>query len=254
MSARPSLGKDSVVVLLKAGRLPAWHRLTPDKQRDHAQEHVDLMLSVAREHRMMRLEGFKLIGPQQPWERFWTIEFPSMEGAEAWIHAEMAPPYGSYGHYEYYLARRWGKDFFSIWVTRPPAPRAPLQGPHPHRVPVIEVDRSSVVILLFGRGLSEFDATPREERGDAEHIELMHSVAREHGLMRLEAFSLVGPQPDWHRAWIIEFPTLAGAEAWIDAEVRPPYGSYRRKTMLLARKWAPDNFAAWAPLDIAEAG
>ena len=53
------------------------------------------MLSVARDHRMKRMEGFRLIAPQERWERFWVIEFPTLEGAEAWIEAEMAPPYGS---------------------------------------------------------------------------------------------------------------------------------------------------------------
>ena len=245
MPPSPALSRESVVVLFKGGRLPAWHRLAPEERRAHEQEHVDLMLSVARQHRMVRLEGFRLIGPRQPWERFWVIEFPSMEGAEAWIAAEMAPPYGSYGYYEYDLARTWGKDYFSRWVTRPAASSVQKRGADPHRVPSLEVDSSSVVVLLFGRGQPGFDATPPQERGDAKHTALMQSVAREHGLMRLEAFRLLSPQADWHEAWTIDFPTLAGAEAWIDASVQQPYGAYRRQTMLLARRWAPDYFATW---------
>ena len=246
MATGPTASRDSVVVLFKGGRLPAWHRLTAEEQRAFEREHVDLMLAVARRHGLMGVEGFRLMGPQQPWERFWVIEFPSMEGAEAWIDAEMAPPYGTYGNYEYHLARRWGADHFVKWVVRPRAESRPPEGADPRRVPALAVDRSSVAVLLFGHGQPEYDATPAEQRGDAEHIELMQSVAREHGLLRLEAFKLIAPQPDWHRAWIIEFPTLAGAEAWIEAEVRPPYGAYRRKTMLLARRWAPDYFATWS--------
>ncbi len=180
MSPAPALGKDSVVVLFKGGRLPAWHRLASEERRAHEQEHVDLMLAVARKHGMTRLEGFRLIGPQQPWERFWIIEFPSMEGAEAWIAAEMAPPYGSYGYYEYHLARAWGKDYFSRWVTRPAASSVQKRGADPHRVPALEVDTSSVVVLLFGRGQPGFDATLPQERGDAKHTALLQSVAREH--------------------------------------------------------------------------
>ena len=57
----------------------------------------------------------------------------------------------------------------------------------------------------------------------------MKQVAREHGLMRLEGFRLIAPQDAWHRAWVIEFPTMAGAEAWMEAEVQPTYGTYSSK-------------------------
>ena len=165
MATGPTVSKESVVVLFKGGRLPAWHKLTAEERRAYEQEHVDLMLSVARRHGLMRLEGFRLIGPQQPWERFWVVEFPTVEGAEAWTDAEMAPPYGVYGYYEYYLARRWGADHFSRWVVRPRELQRPVQVAHPGSVPPLDVDRSSVVVLLFGRGQPEHDATPAEQRG-----------------------------------------------------------------------------------------
>ena len=61
--------------------------------------------------------------------------------------------------------------------------------------------------------------------------------------------ALIAPNPDYHRAWLIEFPTLADAEAWLDAEVLPPHGRYSDKWYLLARPWAPEYFATWtAPL------
>lgn len=244
LATTPQVSSDSVLILYKGGRLPTWHDLTPEAQHAYQQEHVDLMLSVAREHGLMRLEGFKLMTPKDSWERFWVIEFPTLAGTEAWIDAEMAPPYGRYGYYEYYTARNWGRDHFSSWVTRPPKPVVP-SGPDPHQVPVLDVDSGSVIALLFGRWRPEASEMTPEARGDAEHIELMQSVAREHGLMRLEGFKLMGPQDGWHRAWVIEFPTLAGAEAWIDAEVRPPHGRYAAKTFYLARKWAPGYFASW---------
>jgi hypothetical protein len=76
----------------------------------------------------------------------------------------------------------------------------------------------------------------------------MQSVARDHGLLRLEAYRLIGPQPDWHRAWVIEFPDLEGAEVWIEAELRPPHGRFATKAYHLARKWAPEYFATWVPI------
>ena len=128
-------GEDSIVVLFKGGRLPAWHHLSQPVQDAYSQEHVDLMLSVSRHFRLMHLEGFRLLGPQNNWQRFWVIEFPSLAGTEAWVQAEMAPPYGSYGHYEYHLARRVGGDDFTDWVTHPPVPVSPAAGDDPHRIP-----------------------------------------------------------------------------------------------------------------------
>ena len=90
--------REPVVILFKGGRLPSWHQLSDQERREFEQTHVDLMLAVARDHAMSRLEGFRLIGPHGDWQRFWLIEFPTTEGAEAWIQAEMAPPYGLYGH------------------------------------------------------------------------------------------------------------------------------------------------------------
>ena len=57
--------------------------------------------------------------------------------------------------------------------------------------------------------LPEAVLASEEQRGDTEHRELMKSVAREHGLIRLEAFQLMAPQPDWHRAYVIELPTIS---------------------------------------------
>ena len=113
MPDRPTLSTDRVIVLVKAGRLQSWDHVSPEKQRDYTREHVDLVMEVGHRHGITRLEAFRLMGYQQPWHRFWVIEFPTFEGAEEWIQAEMAPPYGSNGYWEYYLARPWGRDYFS---------------------------------------------------------------------------------------------------------------------------------------------
>ncbi len=236
----PAPGGDSVVVLYKGGRLPSWDGLTADEQDAYSREHVDLMLSVAREHGLMSLEGFKLLAPAGDWLRFWAIEFPTFEGAEAWIAAEMEPPYGRYGYYEYYLARRVRRE-----GTGSPA-ATPLSGA-PSETPVLEADVGSFVVVAFDRWLPGADVVPPGERGDAEHDDLMGAVAREHGMVRLDDYRVVAPQSDWHRARVVEFPELEGAEAWIEADSRPPNGRYRSRTYHLARKWAPEYFAGWVP-------
>ena len=235
MTDRPTASKDKVVVLVKAGRLQAWDHVSPEKQRYYAREHVELIFEVGHKYGIQRLEAFRLMGYQQPWHRFWVIEFPTLEGAEEWIQAEMAPPYGSHGYWEYYLARPWGPDYFSTWVTRERKPQPPIADQEPGSIPGLEVDLDSVVVLMFGRGLPGSDLMSVKDRGDQEHVDLMKSVAREHGLMRLEGFRLIAPQDAWHRAWVIEFPTMAGAEAWMEAEVRPTYGTYNTKIYFPAR-------------------
>lgn len=239
-----NVDRDSVAVLYKGGRLPSWDALSRKEQDASSQEHVDLMLSVAAQHGMTRLEGFKLLEPQQGWQRFWVIEFPDAGGAEAWIEAEMAPSYGLYGYYEYYLARPWRREYLETWVANPQPPVEPARG-DPHRIRVHGVDTDSIVVLTFARWRPGVESMDPDERGDPEHVKLMQSVARDHGLMRLEAFRLVAPQADWRRAWLAEFPTVEGAEAWIEAETKPPHSMFSLKAHHFTRKWSPRYFASW---------
>ena len=243
--ARTDADDQRYVILYKGGRLPSWHALTPQQREAYQQEHVDLMLSEGQRHGLRQVEGFRLVTPQQAWERFWTIEFPSLAGARAWIDAEIAPPYGRCGYYEYYLSAPWRPDYFSSWVSDPP-PASPLSDADPHRVPVLSADRESLVLLSFGRWRPGSDELTPEERGDAERLVMLRSIAREHRLRRYEAYKLLGPQKDWHLVWILEFPDLAGAEAWIDAEVGSPHGHHSVRSFHLARRWAPDYFATWS--------
>jgi hypothetical protein len=244
----PDQNTDSIVILFKGGRLPSWHQLSDKDRSDFTQTHVNLMLSVAEQFGMRRLEGFRLIGPQDVWQRFWLIEFSSMEGAEQWIQAEMAPPYGLYGYYEYYFSRQLKPEVFSTWVTDPAPPTVPLAA-DPHTVPELRIDTGSIVVLMFARYRPGAEALTPQARGDAQHVDLMRSIARKHGLMRLEAFQLLTPQNDWHRAWIIELPTLDAAEAWVDGEESLPHGMHATRTIYLTRKWSPEYFASWVTRD-----
>ena len=229
---------EGITVLYKGGRLPAWHALAPEKRRAYEQEHVDLMLNVAADHGLQRIEGFRLMAPQGAYERFWAMDFGDLAGAEAWIKAEMAPPYGHYGFYEYHLARGGLPEYCAAWAKGLP-PLAPHQG-DPHVIPALAVDCGSVVAVLFEKNDSGTDEPP----GDA-HIAAMESCCQEHGLLRLESFRLLAPQAAWQRVWLAEFPDIAGAEAWIQAEKDPAHGAGRERSFLLTRKWAPAYFAAW---------
>lgn len=234
----PASNGDSVVVLYKGGRLASWDGLTAEEQDEYSREHVDLMLSVAREHGLMGLEGFRLVAPVADWMRFWAIEFPTFEGAEAWIAAEMEPPYGRYGYYEYYLARRERRRGEASRSVTPLA-RAPSVPP------ALQADRSSIVVVAFDRWLPGSDIVPPGERGDRERDEAIAAVEREHGLLRQDVYRLVAPQDAWHSASVVEFPAMDGAEAWIEADSRPPNSRYRSRTYHLAHKWAPEYFASW---------
>ena len=238
---------DSVVVLFKGGRLPAWHALSQREQDAFSQEHVDLMLSVSRRFGLMHLEGFRLLGPQDNWQRFWVIEFPSLAGAEAWIRAEMAPPYGRYGYYEYHLARRayQDEDDFNDRPPRPTPRKSPASGDDPHRIPPLRTDPASLVVLTFRRWLPGAAELSPEERGEVRQARRFRAVAQRHGLIRLEAFRLMAPQADWHEVGLVELPSFAGAEAWMEAETSLPYSSLVLLNMHLARKWAPAYFAQW---------
>ena len=236
---------DSVVVLFKGGRLPAWHALSQREQDAFSQEHVDLMLSVSRRYGLMHLEGFRLLGPQDNWQRFWVIEFPSLAGAEAWIQAEMAPPYGRYGYYEYHLARRAYQDDFKDRTSRPTARKSPASGGDPHRIPSLRTDPASLVVLTFRRWLPGTAELSAEERGQVEQARQFEAVAQRHGLMRLDMFRLMAPQADWHEVELVELPSFAGAEAWMEAETSLPYSSFVVLNMHLARKWAPAYFVQW---------
>jgi hypothetical protein len=247
MDKIPLARGESIVVLYKGGRLPSWHDLADAKRRDFEQRHVNLMLSVAQKYGLRRIEGFRLFAPEPPWERFWLIEFPVLDGAEAWIEAEVAPPYGRYGYYEYYLSRRYGARYYNDWVETPAAAAIP-RATDPHDIPKLEVGTESLIVVLFDWIGSNDDEDSGPSDSDAEHIANMQRIACEFGLTRLDVFRLVAPQADWNRAWIAEFPTLDGAEAWMEAETRAHGDGQRRiKTMHVARKWAPEYFASWVP-------
>ena len=238
---------NSIVVLFKGGRRPSWYYLSSRQQQDYSQQHVNLMLTVCQKYHLKHLEGFHLLNPQLHWQRFWIIEFPSLEGAEAWIKSEMAPPYGNYGDYEYHLSRRTCQDKFADWMTRPAPVLSIASWADPHCIPRLQVDRSSVVVLKFHRWLPSLEKVSPKEYRDEKKNQLLQSVAHQHGLMRLEVFQLITPQRDWHQAWLIEFPTFEGAEAWIQAEVSSSDRMCSLHKMYLARPWSPAYFSLWVP-------
>lgn len=234
---------ENVVILFRGGRLPEWHQLDEARKIDYERRHVDLMLSVADRHGLIGIHGFRLLGPLGSWERFWTIEFPDLAGAEAWMSAEAEPPYGSYGFYDYTLARRWQPEWLN-WLPRKAEPQV-TPGTDPHIIPVLSADPSSIALLAFGGLHRGADADDSGEQ-DEERWRRMRKVSRDHGLMHGEVFRLLGASDHGDYTWILEFPGLAGIEAWIDAETAPPLAACQRHDFHVARRWAPDYFVTWA--------
>ena len=140
---------ESVVILFRGGRLPEWRLLDQAQRSDFERQHVDLMLAVSERHGLIGIHGYRLLGPRGNWERFWTVEFPDLAGAEAWMSAETEPPYGCYGFYDYALARRWRPEELDWLPRKPEPPVAP--GTDPHAIPNLAADPSSIVLLAFGR-------------------------------------------------------------------------------------------------------
>lgn len=235
---------ETVVVLFRGGRLPEWHLLDQAQRSDFERQHVDLMLSVSERHGLIGIHGYRLLGPRGNWERFWTIEFPDLAGAEAWMSAEAEPPYGRYGFYDYTLARRWRPEGLAWLPRKPEPPVAP--GADPHTIPNLSADPSSIVLLAFGGQYRGPDLVASGNR-DHERWRKLQEVGRDHGLIHGEAFRLMGTSVLGESVWILEFPGLAGIEAWIDAETAPPDGTGLRHDFHLARRWAPEYFATWPP-------
>ncbi len=238
-------GRDGkVFILFRGGRLPEWHQLDETRRTDYERLHVDLMLSVSERHGLIGIHGYRLLGPRGNWERFWTIEFPDLAGAEAWMSAEAEPPYGRYGYYDYTLARRWQPECLAWMPRKPELPVVP--GADPTAIPPLSADPSSIVLLAFGgrhRGAGLDDPGAHDE----ERWLRMRKVSLDHGLIHGEVFQLMGAGAHGEFAWILEFPELAGAEAWIGAETAPPLAACQRHDFHLARRWAPEYFATWPP-------
>jgi len=235
---------ETVVVLFRGGRLPEWHLLDQAQRSDFERQHVDLMLSVSERHGLIGIHGYRLLGPRGNWERFWTIEFPDLAGAEAWMSAEAEPPYGRYGFYDYTLARRWRPEGLAWLPRKPEPPVAP--GADPHTIPNLSADPSSIVLLAFGGQYRGPDLVASGNR-DHERWRKLQEVGRDHGLIHGEAFRLMGTSVLGESVWILEFPGLAGIEAWIDAETAPTAGTSLRHDFHLARRWAPEYFTTWPP-------
>lgn len=245
-----SLKNDSIVILFKGGRLPSWHLLSDRERKIYSQKHVNLMLSVSQKYSLLHMEGFVLLSPQIHWERFWTIEFPSLEGAEAWIKAEMEPPYGRYGFYEYYLSRRNPTKTFNNFVVQPEGLLSTESTSGPHQIPHLKADYNSTLILNFRRWVPGADKISSKLRGDKRRQLLLQSIAQQHNLIRLEKFQLIAPQSNFHEVNLVEFPTIEAATLWMEAETNQPHGQFRLQVMHLAHRWAPQYFQNWVPKNL----
>jgi hypothetical protein len=233
---------EPITILYRGGRLPSWDLLSIEQQTAFQNEHVEVLLRVAADHGLQRIEGFRLLAPLGDWQRWWTMRFADLAGAEAWMQAEVAPPYGRYGYYEYQLARQVSSAALD-WLpqrTWPPPPAT-----DPHVVPALQADQSSIIVLAFGDWMSDSDAIDPDQRGDGERRQRLQQVAADHGLLHGEVYQPCERGANGRVVWVLEFCKLAGAEAWIEAEVIPPASTWQRRSFHLARRWAPEYFATW---------
>lgn len=162
---------------------------------------------------------------------------------------------GTHGFYDYALARRVATAWFSGWVTAPtPPPDPPIDASwtgDPRTVPLLLSDQSTIVVVAFERK-SVHGTDPDEGQylrlaeSDPTLLELRDAAARLE-LVRLEVYQLVAPAPDWHRAWVAEFPSLAFAERWITALTSANRSMQHTHSIHLARKHAPEYFRTWVP-------
>ena len=243
MFEKSNIKNDSVVVLFKGGRLSSWYDLSSEHQDAYSVEHIALMKSVVNTYKMMKLEGYKLLSPINDWQRFWTIEFPTFEGAEAWIKAEMEPPYGRYGYYNYYLARRIDLNTVNL-VVKEAETTSEVRGEDLNHTNLTE-DQASVVVITFEMSLPGSDLIAPNVLDNKKYSKQINSVAERYGLMRLEAYKLITPQSNWHTTVITEFPTIDGAKVWIDLQENQSYVRFKTRTNYLAHKWAPKYFDQW---------
>lgn len=239
MFEKSSVNHDSVVVLFKGGRLSSWYALSPEKQDAYSVEHITLMKSVANKYKMMKLEGYKLFSPMNDWQRFWVMEFPTFEGAESWIKAEMEPPYGRYGYYNYYLARRTNLNAGDLVVKE-----IEIADENLNHTNLVE-DQASVVVITFNMSLRDSDWTTPKTNDDQNNVNRINLVANQYGLLRFESYQLITPQSNWHTTTITEFPTIDGAQAWINLQEEQSYIRFNTRTNYLSRKWAPKYFNQW---------
>jgi hypothetical protein len=256
------LDRDSIVVLFRGGRLASWHALVSEWSGNPfahpaSEEHVDLMLTVGAEHSLRSIQGFKLLTPQaEGWSHWWTIEFDGLQGAEAWVEAEMRPPYGAHGYYDYSLARRVAPGYFDSWANAAmPAPDPPIDPSwtgDPRSVPALSADQATVVVVAFERklaGVGNLGGSGqylRLSESDPELAELRFASTTLE-LARLEVYQLISPAADWHRAWLAELPSLQAAEQWVGVLTSAQRSLTHVHSFQFARKHAEQYFASWVP-------
>ena len=240
-AAQPELQLElnDIVLLARTGRLASWHRLTDAERQAATDHHVDLMVRVAAETGMRKLDGYRLMTPMDRFERFWVMAFSDLAGAESWIAAEMQPPYGLYGYYEYDLARPMDMRAAASLV-QDPLPRE-VRDADPRDVPSLAADRDHVAVVCFGRSSAALGWQIPEPALPAAGSSATGGAA----YRLLEGYRLMSPRADWQYTWLCAADTMDAAEAWIDAQTEADGREEYLQRFLLARRWQPDYFSSW---------
>ena len=124
-----------------------------------------------------------------------SIEFPTFEGAEAWINAEMEPPYGKYGSLNYYLARRI--EHMEVHSVIKESEQHSVINENDLDHTNLEEDKNSVVVITFEISVPGSDLVNLDEGQRQKYIKNIYSVSKQHELIRLEAYQLITPQSNW---------------------------------------------------------
>ena len=231
---------NDVVLLARTGRLDSWHKLTNAERQTATDHHVDLMVRMATDTSMRRLDGYRLMTPLDRFERFWVMAFPDLIGAESWIAAEMQPPYGLYGYYEYDLARPIDMSGASL-IVGDPLPRE-VSYADPRQIPSLAADADHIAVVCFGRSSAALGWQIPEPTAPAFDT---NGPSGGGAYRLLEGYRLIAPRADWQYTWLCVTRTMSAAEAWINAQTEADRRTEYVQRFLLARRWQPDYFASW---------
>ena len=106
--------KSSVVVITFQMSLPGSDLVIPDV--DERQKYIKDINSVSEEHGLIRLEAYRLITPQSNWHTTVITEFPTINGAKAWIDLQENPSYVRFKTRTNYLSHKWAPRYFAGWI------------------------------------------------------------------------------------------------------------------------------------------
>ena len=106
--------KNSVVVITFEISVPGSDLVNLDE--GQRQKYIKNIYSVSKQHELIRLEAYQLITPQSNWRTTVITEFPTINGAKAWIDLQEDPSYIRFKTRTNYLSHKWAPRYFTKWI------------------------------------------------------------------------------------------------------------------------------------------